>query len=97
MAEKLKVGIMFCGGCNTYYDREEVYLKLCDALGDICDFKPSSYLTDERFDLVIIINGCPSVCMLDTDFGTETLLINNTNQENAVELISAKVHMIMQK
>ena len=91
MADKLKVGIMFCGGCNTYYDRAEVYARLCDALGDICEFNPSSYLTEEKFDLVVIINGCPSVCMLDMDFGTQTLLINNTNQENAVEVVTAKV------
>lgn len=96
MADKLKVGIMFCGGCNTYYDREEAYVSIRDALSDLCDFKPSSYLTDEKFDLVVIINGCPSVCMLDTDFGTETLLINNKNQENAAEVVAAKVRQIIQ-
>lgn len=91
MEKKLKAGIMFCGGCNVYYERGDVYESLRQELGDICDFKPSSYLTDEHFDLVIIINGCPSVCMLDIDFGTETLLINNKNYEDAVNIVKQRL------
>lgn len=87
MVNKLNVGVMFCGGCNSYYNREKLYKQLCNELGHVCEFKPSSYLTDEQFDMVVIINGCPSVCLTTIDFNAVTLLINNTNYQNGVELV----------
>ena len=87
MGDKLNIGVMFCGGCNSYYDRRKLYQSLCQELGKLAQFTPSSYLTNEQFDLVLIINGCPSVCLTTIDFNAPTLLINNCNYLDGVEIV----------
>lgn len=97
MTDKIKVGIMFCGGCNVYYERRDAYDAICNAHQNRAEFIPSSYLTDQIFDMVIIINGCPSVCMFDIDFHAPTLVINNTNQEVAAQVVGDKLDELFGK
>ena len=37
MKSKYVVGILFCGGCNCYFDREELYDDIKKSLADDCE------------------------------------------------------------
>ena len=85
MKNKAKIGVLFCGGCNCYYDREAFYKKIRDELADTCDF--AYYQEDDSYDLVLLVNGCQSECLIGHEYGSQKLLINNKNYEKASELI----------
>ena len=38
MQNKARIGVLFCGGCNCYYDRETFYKKIQKELSDECEF-----------------------------------------------------------
>ena len=38
MQNKARIGVLFCGGCNCYYDREAFYKKIQKELSDECEF-----------------------------------------------------------
>lgn len=82
-----KIGVRFCGGCNCYFDREALYEQIKKQLSDYCDFFHYSDEGDESCDLVVLINGCQSECLLTAAYDSGVLLINNKNYEHAAELI----------
>lgn len=85
MKNKARIGVLFCGGCNCYYDREVFYKKIRAELADTCDF--NYYREDRSYDLVMMVNGCQSECLIGHEYGSQKLLINNKNFEKAGELI----------
>lgn len=87
MDKTYNIGTRFCGGCNCYFDREALYEQIKKQLSGICVFFHFSQEADERADLVLLINGCQSECLLAEAYDAEVLLINNKNHEKAVELI----------
>jgi len=74
-----KVGILFCGGCNCYFDREVLYAALKKEYEDRCDFCIYNIEGSEDFDLVVLINGCQSECLMNVNHTGRLLLVNNTN------------------
>ncbi len=89
MKTKAKIGILFCGGCNCYYDREVFYKDLRDELSEACDF--FYYKEEDRYDLVMMVNGCQSECLIGHEYSAPTMLINNKNYEQAAELVREKL------
>lgn len=87
MSEKYTVGIIFCGGCNCYFDRAELYKEITETLGDSCDFFSYSIGEDTPCDLIVLINGCQSECLLTDPYNSKMLLINNKNYKNACQMI----------
>lgn len=91
MKRKYKIGVLFCGGCNCYYDREAFFSELKVALSEECEFEiyreKEGEKSSETFDLMLLINGCQSECLISADYGTRTLLLNNKNCDRAAELI----------
>jgi len=85
MNNKLKVGILFCGGCNSYFDREFVYNKLKSEYDRQCVFLISTAGTEDKFDVTVVINGCQSECLLDANYNGKFLLVNNLNHKEANE------------
>ena len=91
MAKRFRAGVLFCGGCNCYFDRERLYKNIKSKLDDICEFilcKPES---EEKYDLIVLINGCQSECLMSAPYTSEMLLINNKNYKNSEELIRNKL------
>lgn len=92
MKRKYRIGVLFCGGCNCYYDRETFFSKLKVALSEECEFEiyreKEGEKSSETFDLMLLINGCQSECLISADYGTGTLLLNNKNCDMATELIT---------
>ena len=79
MQNKARIGVLFCGGCNCYYDRETFYKNIQKELSDECEF------------LYYKENECQSECLIEHEYGSPKLLINNKNFEKAGELIRYKL------
>ena len=83
------VGVIFCGGCNCYFDRAQVY----DTLQQNGEGRYHITLWREEldvqnsYDLVVIINGCSSECLVHEKYQSPFLTINNFNFENAAALV----------
>lgn len=87
MPEKYTVGIIFCGGCNCYFDRAGLYKEITENFADSCSFFRYSIGEDTSCDLIVLINGCQSECLLSDAYNSKMLLINNKNYKNACEMI----------
>ena len=52
-----RMTIKFCGGCNPILEREELAMKIREG------FPAAQWVSgEEKSDLVLIINGCPTAC-----------------------------------
>ena len=71
MQNKARIGVLFCGGCNCYYDRETFYKKIQKELSDECEFL--YYKENEHYNLVMMVNGCQSECLLEHEYGSPTV------------------------
>ena len=91
--KKYRIGVLFCGGCNCYFDREQLYEDMKRELAGSCEF--FLYDTDrmEACDLVVLINGCQSECLMGDahSYSAKLLLINNRNCDKAIELVKREL------
>ncbi len=55
----MKIALMYCGGCNPYYDRVGAASHIKSVLSS---HTFESYNSDEVYEHVIVINGCPAMC-----------------------------------
>lgn len=55
----MKVGIKYCGGCNSRFDRTQVADKI---KSDYKEFDFSYATENEEYDFIIVINGCHVAC-----------------------------------
>jgi len=85
MMSKIKTGILFCGGCNSYFDRETVYVLLKEKYGYCCEFSLYQFGKNEQFEIMVLINGCSSECLMCESYPGKLLVINNLNHEKAEE------------
>jgi len=56
---KVYIAIKYCGGCNPEYDRVEAVAEMLDRLADVMVVVP---LDDERADMLVAVEGCPTAC-----------------------------------
>jgi len=83
MQQKTKVGILFCGGCNPHFDRWEFYSSLKNKYADKCEFQLYNADNVITLDIIVLINGCQSECLLDANYTGKFLLVNNSNYTGA--------------
>jgi hypothetical protein len=57
----LNIGIKYCGGCNPKYNRSAFVAWLTAKYKDKINIEPIK--EDIIYDIVIIMNGCSSVCV----------------------------------
>ena len=93
MIRKYKIGVLFCGGCNCYFDRETLYDDIKQSLKNECNFIFYSDDSNENFDLILLINGCQSECLMTAEYSADMLLINNKNYDISVKLIKEKLNI----
>lgn len=82
MAEKIKVGIRYCGGCNPRFDRGAMVERVCR--------KHSRWDVEiaregQPYDLLLVIGGCPSCCAAFDQFTAEKVLKLWTDMEEIPE------------
>ena len=56
---KIRIAIKYCGGCNLEFDRGEAVAGMLARLADIVEVVP---LDDERADMLVAVEGCPTAC-----------------------------------
>jgi hypothetical protein len=57
--EKIKVGIKYCGGCRSGYDRVALVDELRDRFAEKMEFVPAD---SEDAEEILVVCGCPSAC-----------------------------------
>ena len=59
MAERLMVGLRYCGGCNPRFDRVAAVKRLAAACprAELEGAEPG-----KRYDLLLIVGGCSACC-----------------------------------
>ena len=57
--DKIRMAIKYCGGCNPAYDRVAAVAELLTRLTDVVAVVP---LDDQRADLLVAVEGCPTAC-----------------------------------
>ncbi|WP_313758006.1 hypothetical protein [Tissierella sp.] len=55
----MTVGIKYCGGCNSRFDRISIVNKI---KSDYKEFEFSYATENEEYDFIIVVNGCHIAC-----------------------------------
>jgi hypothetical protein len=66
MNEKRRIGLKYCGGCNPRHDRVAAAAQIKQRLEGRVEFVPHD---DEDAEGILIIAGCPTVCVDRAPFG----------------------------
>ena len=82
----MNIGVKYCGGCNTHFDRTKVVNRVKKFFKDD---KFEYAKEDKSYEIILVINGCNRACadhsMLE---GKEVIFINSeSDYEKAVDLI----------
>ena len=56
---KIRIAVKYCGGCNPDFDRVAAAADMVDRLAEDVEVVP---LDDERIDMVVAVEGCPTAC-----------------------------------
>lgn len=80
-----KAGVLFCGGCNPTYDRERLYRQLERYYET--RFTYEFYEEAGEYDLLLIINGCSSECLITQPYQTPVICLDSGDINIAVQKI----------
>ncbi|CAK7068374.1 hypothetical protein CIW83_19030 [Tissierella sp. P1] len=82
----MKVGIKYCGGCNSRFDRTSIVDKI---KSDYKEFEFSYAIESEEYDFIIVINGCHIACAGLQDLKSKRgfLIIRDDDYKNIREKI----------
>lgn len=89
---RIRTGVLYCGGCNSYFDRAQLFRDVAAEFSGICDFSP--FRESGSYDLVLLINGCQSECLMEADYGSSLIVLNNMNYRNFSNIISDAIKQI---
>lgn len=83
------IGVKFCGGCQTKYDRKKAYYELKNKLKN-CKF--SFIDEEENYDLILVISGCHIDCADISNYISKNGFVHMVSyDENTIEKI---IHII---
>ena len=54
-----RIAIKYCGGCNPEFDRVKAMVGMLERLARTVEVVP---LDDERADMLVAVEGCPTAC-----------------------------------
>lgn len=92
MNKKYIVSLRFCGGCNPRFDRVKLYEDIMAEFSSIYDFE--LYKEDQKYDIVILINGCSSECLNKLDYNTNLVVIHDRNYNDFKSIIQSVLDQI---
>lgn len=80
----MKIGIKFCGGCQSKFDRGDTYETLIKRI------KNANFEYVEKngiYDILVVISGCQIQCA-DTNYTAKEIVhIYNENYKQAVKIV----------
>lgn len=73
----LKIGIRYCGGCNSSYDRKKLVLSLIEELDSSFNIEIAREI--EIYELIILVCGCANCCVSHEKYNSKKgkIFINN--------------------
>lgn len=89
MKEKYKVALLFCGGCNPYFDRAKLFEDVKAEFSSVCDFE--LYQKDNKYDIVLLINGCSSECLMEEDYNADLVVLHDRNYNDYKTVIQSSL------
>jgi hypothetical protein len=72
MSKKYRIGIKYCGGCTSRYDRVKAVEDLRVRLRDRVEFVSH---TDSDIQGILVVAGCPTACVNLTPYKGHTIWI----------------------
>lgn len=84
----LNIGIKYCGGCNSKYDRKEFLYSLKEKF----NFNFQIARPGEVYDVVIVLCGCSSCCADQSElkFKFQKILVNSKDDFDEVRNLLKK-------
>lgn len=74
----MKIGIKYCGGCNTNYDRTALVEQLKSKYS-YYEFEPAE--VGIEYDVLLIVSGCKRLCAnYDLLTGKRIIIIDSENE-----------------
>ena len=85
----IKIGVKFCGGCQSRYERGSLYEKIRDELTDV-SFEYANF--DKVYDILLVISGCPIKCADIKGYKSKIIInIDSQNFKNSVKIIKENI------
>ncbi|MEN8247224.1 MAG: hypothetical protein ABFS43_20235 [Thermodesulfobacteriota bacterium] len=75
---KTIIAIKYCGGCNPAFDRVEAVAGMLARLADVAEVVP---LDDERADMLVAVEGCPTACADLSGFKGEKIIVLSSRED----------------
>ena len=72
LQRKIRIAVKYCGGCNPEFDRVGAVADMLAGLSDIVAVVP---LDDERADMLVAVEGCPTACAGLGDFKGKRVVV----------------------
>ena len=76
----MNIGIKYCGGCNPKYNRSAFIAGLAAEYKDKIKIEPIK--EDVIYDMVIIMNGCSSVCVNISEMKHKDKILSAASEED---------------
>ncbi len=87
----MKIGIKYCGGCQSKYNRRKVVDEIINKNSNQNDF----YFVEENgvYDLIVVVSGCQIKCASISKYITKNgyLEIDCQNYQQAQKLLAKKL------
>jgi 4-hydroxybutyrate CoA-transferase len=93
MKEKYKIALRFCGGCNPYFDRAKLYEDVKTEFSSVCDFE--LFHEDQKYDIVLLINGCSSECLMEEDYDADLVVLHDRNYKDYKAVIQSAMDKVI--
>ena len=89
----LHVGVKYCGGCNSTYDRGSILVRLQWEYPGL-RVTPAQPL--ENYDIVLLLQGCPRSCANGKDLVARYGKVNIASEED-YEQLCRKVEEVLEE
>ena len=80
----MNIGIKYCGGCNPKYNRSGFVARLVAEYKDKMKIEPIK--ENVIYDMVIIMNGCSSVCVNISEMEHKGKIISVASEEDFIPI-----------
>jgi hypothetical protein len=74
---KIRIAIKYCGGCNPEFDRVKAMAGMLERLAKTVEVVP---LGDERAEVLVAVEGCPTACADLSGFKGEKIIVLSSQE-----------------
>jgi len=84
----MNIGVVFCGGCQSHFDRTKAYQTIDDSVNDTIEYAKKHH----PYIHLIVISGCKAACANLDDYQYQNLITIKQSEDiqTAIREISKK-------